>query len=301
MDIPSKKLQSNFELPVIGLGTAMLGGGRQPDYSADKSSIELIKKALDLGYSHIDTAEMYGGGHTEELVGLAIRDFNRDGLTISTKISDINLGYEQVLSSAEQGIKRLGVEYVDLLYIHAPSVYVSLSETMKAMDKLVDEGLVRHIGVSNFPVELLQVAQTLTEHKIVANQIEYNLMTREIGSYGSQYGKNVHMESKILPYCQENDIFVVACRPLGMGSVLKKSKLLKQISEQYQKTYAEIALSWLISQENVVAIAMSRNIDHLRENINASNWQMPSEDIEKLRKEFPTKKQPENFIQRFFK
>jgi diketogulonate reductase-like aldo/keto reductase len=244
---------------------------------------------------------MYGAGHCEELIGQAMQGFDRTQLTIASKVSDLNLKYDEILASAESSLKRLGVDYLDLYYVHAPSPDVSLEETMIAMNRLVDDGLVRNIGVSNFPVEHLRQAQVLSQHKIVANQIEYNLMTREIGTYGSRYEKNEYMESEILPYCQDNDIFVVACRPLGQGQLMKGNVLVEEISKKYNKTPAQIALNWLVSQNNVVAIPMSKNIDHLSENIKACEWRMETEDIEKLRSEFSQNTKPTSFLSKFFR
>ena len=141
----------------------------------------------------------------------------------------------------------------------------------------------KQIAVSNFTVELLEEAQKLTSNKIIANQIEYSLHTREKG----RYSENHSMESKTLLYCQNNDVALVAVRPIERGLVLEKTEIMDQISKKYNKSYAEVALNWLISQDNVVTIPKSTSIDRLKENFEATSWFMEKEDIELLRKEYP--------------
>lgn len=272
-----KKLANGFELPVIGLGTWKFGGERESDYSKDKESVAIIKKAIELGYTHIDTAEVYGAGHCEELVGEAIQKFDRKKLFIATKVVATNLYYDDVINSCKESLKRLKTDYVDLYMIHAPNPEILIEETMKAMDYLVEKGFVKYIGVSNFQVELLEKAQKSSKNKIVANQIEYSLITRNQG----RYGDNKDMESKTIPYCQANDILIVAERPVERG-ILAQHPTLEKFAKKYRKTKAQIAINWLISKKNVVTIPMSSNEQHLKDNIEAANFEMDEEDIKKL-------------------
>jgi len=154
------------------------------------------------------------------------------------------------------------------------------------MDRLVSDKLVKNIAVSNFTVDLLKEAQAYSDNKIVANQIEYSLLTRNKGSHGLPYADNVDMESKTLPYCQENDILVVAERPLERGILLEKNELMGKMVKKYNKSYAQIAINWLISQKNVVTIPKSDNIEHLEENLGGVGWKMEEEDIELLRQKY---------------
>lgn len=294
MKIENKKLNNGFSLPELGLGTWEMGGGREVDNSKDKETIEVIQKAISMGYVHIDTAESYGLGHCEELVGLAIKDFSRKDLIIATKVASPNLAYDNLLKSAYNSLKRLGVDYIDLYYIHAPNISIPLEETMKAMDRLVNDKIVKNIAVSNFTLDLLKEAQKYSSNKIVANQIEYSLLTRNKGRYGGRSNDNedieynINMESETLPYCQNNDILVVAERPLERGILLEPTELMTTLSKKYNKTYAQIAINWLISQDNVVTIPKSSNLKHLEENLGAVGWNLENEDIELLRKEYLT-------------
>ena len=174
---------------MLGLGTWEVGGRMSRDTSRDAEAITAIKKAIELGYTHIDTAEMYGGGHSEELVGLAINDFDRDSLFITTKVLPEHLRYKDVIKSAEGSLKRLKTDYIDLYLIHIPNPKIPIKETMQAMDLLLSQQKIRFIGVSNFSCQQLKEAQGSTENKIVNNQIEYNLLTRRSGMY------NVNIES----------------------------------------------------------------------------------------------------------
>ncbi|AKM81605.1 MAG: Aldo/keto reductase [Candidatus Pacebacteria bacterium GW2011_GWF2_38_9] len=155
---------------------------------------------------------------------------------------------------------------------------------MRAMDKLVQDGLVKNIGVSNFKTDRLKDVQKHTNNKIVVNQVYYNLLMREPEHEG------------LLTYCQQNDIFLEAYRPLEKGMLLdNQSALIIDLAKKYNKTPSQIAINWLISQENVITLSKTSTIEHLEENLGAIDWKMDQEDIEKLRKDFPNQvKIPEN-------
>ncbi len=282
MKMPTKKLNSGFELPELGLGTWKIGGSREVDNSRDDISIQAIRDAIDLGYTHIDTAEGYGLGHCEELIGKAIKHYSREKLTIATKVTNTNLKYDDLISAAKNSLQRLNTDYIDIYYIHAPSPSIPLQETMRAMDRLVSDKLIINIAVSNFTADLLEEAQSYTSNKIVANQIEYSLLTREDGKYAN----NNSMESKTIPYCQKNDIFVVAERPLERGILLEQNYLMDELVKKYNKSYAQIAINWLLSQDNIITIPKSEDTKHLKENLGGTGWYLDIEDIERLRKEY---------------
>ena len=272
------KVIGDVKIPVLGLGTWLIGGDTLPDYSEDEQAIQAIKSAIDLGYDHIDTAEYYGNGHCEELVGKAIKDIDRQSLFITSKVWTTNLNYNDVISSAKRSLQRMRTDYIDLYLIHSPSSNIPIKKTMSAFDYLVDNKMVKYIGVSNFKASQLKEAQKYAKHKIVANQIEYSLLTRNIGKYSG----NRDMESKTIPYCQENDIIIMAERPIERGLILKSHPLLDSLEKKYKKTKAQIAMNWLISKKNVVTIPKSTNLNHLKENLGSIGWQMDKSDIELL-------------------
>lgn len=279
MQIPTKKLKSGFSMPVFGLGTWNMGGKAKRGIPRDdEADIKAIKAAIDLGISHIDTAEIYndeGVVYAEDLIGQAIQGYNRSQLFLVSKVS-YDFSYRGILEAIEGSLKRLGTDYLDLYLIHRHENQYPLADSMRAMDELVAKGLVRNIGVSNFLPEVLAEAQQLTKHKIVCNQVHYNLAYREAEVKG------------LVKYCQDNDIFLVAWSPLERGFLTDDPPpVLKQMCKKYAKTPAQIALNWLISQNHVLAIAKTRSIEHLKDNLGAVGWEMTSDDIQSLREEFP--------------
>ncbi|PIN81326.1 aldo/keto reductase [Candidatus Woesearchaeota archaeon CG10_big_fil_rev_8_21_14_0_10_32_9] len=273
-----KLLDKDFKIPVLGLGTWGMGGFMETDSSSDEESIRAIKDAINIGYTHIDTAEVYGAGHTEELIGKAIKDLDRSKLIITSKVFKTNLKYDDVITSCKKSLEKLQTNYIDLYLIHAPNPKISLEETMKAMDYLIEQKLVRFIGVSNFSVNEMKEAQRYSKNKIIANQIPYNLATRN----NDYKGNCTNMESEIIPYCQENDIIIIACRPIERGLLLEPNPVLDELSKKYNKTKAQIAINWLISKKGIITIPKSTNIEHLKENLCSVGWNLSIEDIKLL-------------------
>jgi diketogulonate reductase-like aldo/keto reductase len=261
----------------IGLGTWNMGGRESPDYRDDERLIEAISYAVELGMNHIDTAEMYAAGHAEELVGEAVKQFSRDEVFIATKVWPSNLRYEDVIRSCRRSLERLQLKHVDLYMVHWPNPRIPLQETMKAMEKLVKDGLVRYIGVSNFDVELLEEAMNaLKREEIVANQVEYSLEAREV-------------ERELIPFCERNGITVTAYTPLGKGRIpaeaasnTPRGKILAEMAQRYGKTPVQIALNWVIWRPNVITIPKAARKEHLEENAGAAGWRLTEEDYKRL-------------------
>lgn len=278
MIIPTKKLRNGFEIPVFGLGTWEMGGRMEHDpRNDDQRDINAIRAAIDAGVTHIDTAEKYAEGYSETLLGKAIQNYDRSKLFIASKVASQNLRHNDLIASCEASLKRVNTEYFDLYMIHSPSLETPIKESMKAMDHLMEKGLIRNIGVSNFSIERFERAQDNTKHKIVVNQLHLNLIVREPERRG------------LLEYCQKNDVMFVAWRPVQKGLLTERghSPVLDEMCEKYHKTPAQIAINWLISQENVVTLSKMSTPQHLEENLGALGWKMEIEDIERLRNEFP--------------
>ena len=277
MLIETKKLNNGFELPVFGFGTWSMGGRDILDPANDDAAdIKAIKTAIELGITHIDTAEFYSEGHAEELVSQAIKGFDRSKLIITTKVSPMHLHYCDLINSAKQSLKRLKIEYIDVYLIHNPNPYIDIKESMEALDFLLEKKFIRSIGLSNFSVELFRKAQFSTSKIITCNHLHYNLKHRGPLNDGS------------IKYAQDNDIMVVAWRPLQKGLFSKeKTQVVQDISLKYGKTANQVAINWLISQKNVVTISKSRNIAHLNENLGALGWKMEKADIDILTNSFP--------------
>ncbi|MEJ2780006.1 aldo/keto reductase [Stygiolobus sp. CP850M] len=254
----------------IGLGTWKMGGGFwTADYSNDDKYIEAISYAISKGINVIDTAEMYGGGHTEELVGKAVLRFQRDDVFIITKVWNNHLKYDDVIKSATNSLKRLNTKYIDLYLIHWPNPSVKLSETLAAMEELVDKGIVRCIGVSNFDLNLLKEAITLTrKYEIVADEIEYSIY-------------DLSPERDIIPFAKKNGIKIIAYSPLGQGRIATET-ILSDIAQKYGKTVAQIALAYL--KKNAIPIPKSANKKHIDEIAEVLRFDLSDEDAKEVRR-----------------
>lgn len=277
MTVPWKTIAGGFSMPVLGQGTWRLGGVSERDPENDDArDVAVIRRALDAGLTHIDTAEMYAGGHAEELVGEAIRGVERSRLFLTGKVWKSHLGGDGPLRAAEASLRRLGVDAFDLYLVHQVNPEIPLKETIRAMNRLQREGLARNIGVSNFSLERLKQAQALSEVPIVANQLHYNLQVREIELSG------------LLDFCQETGVMVIAWRPLR--GVDCSVPLLTEMAARCGHTPRQLALNWLISQLGVVTIVKASDPLHLAENVGAVDWRMAEEDVERLRGEYPDRR-----------
>jgi len=263
------------EIPKIGLGTWGMGGKQIEDKRWDEETITAIKMAIDLGLTHIDTAEYYGAGHCEELVGEAIQPYDRESLFITTKVWRTNLHHDNLLKSMKNSLRRLDQDYVELYLIHWPNYKIPLKETMQALEHCIKEGYTKYIGVSNFSSSLIQEAQSyLKDNYLVANQTEYSLLDQK-------------PRTDLLPYLQETNRTMIAYSPLAKGLLTKiDTKTLSNTAKKYNKTKTQIALNWLISQENVVAIPKSSNPIHLMEFMDSTSWRLKIEDMMELTSSF---------------
>ncbi len=274
--IPSKTLSNGFTLPVYGYGTWEVGGRSTRDVSNDDTrDINAIKRAIDAGVTHIDTAQMYAAGHAETLVGEAIKGQQRETLTLVTKSLPSNMTADRLRSSLTESLDRLGTSYVDVYMLHRYNSDIPLDETMGAMDELIDEGLVRHPAVSNFTVDRFREAQKVSRHKIVANQVHYNVQVREAEAAG------------LVNFSRDEDALLIAWRPVQKGGLDLAAPIIIELAEKYDKTPTQIAINWLVSQPNVVTLALTRSPEHLAENIDACGWTMESADVERIRGEMP--------------
>ncbi len=250
------ELANGTKIPIIGLGTWKLTG---------KNCVESVKKALALGYRHIDTAEIYGN---EKEVGEGIKGFNRSELFITTKFWPEDWSHDSVMESAKESIAKLGSAFIDLYLVHWPKKNENIREIFTAFKKLQDGDLVRAIGVSNFTINHLKDTLPVAEElglKIATNQVEFHPLL---------------YQKELLEFCKENDIVVTAYSPIARGEVMKNSAL-KEIGEAHEKTAAQVSLKWLL-QKGLVAIPKSGSEKHLEENINIFDFGLSKEEIKKI-------------------
>lgn len=275
-----KKLgRTGIEIPAIGMGTWNIA---PPDPYApakidEQAIVNALRKGIELGLSHIDSAAMYGNGTAERLVGMAIKGV-RDRVFLATKVEPEDYPYQRVLRAARDSLKRLGTDYIDLYQVHWPSDAVPFSETLGAMERLVDEGLVRFIGVSNFSVgQLIEAKSALSRYPVAANQVKYNLLDREI-------------EEELLAYAEREGITITAYSPFDVGRLFSYSgpgaKVINELARLYRRTFAQVCLNWIISKPNVITIPKAVQISHLEENAGAHSWRMSPEDYAALDRVF---------------
>ncbi len=250
-----KHIDINHEpVPALGLGTYSLKG---------KVCQEAVADAIDIGYRHIDTARMYDNEHD---VGLGIQQsgIDRDELFVTTKIWYTDLKHDQMLSATDDSLRQLQLDYVNLLLVHWPSEQVPLKETLEALTKVQQQGKARLIGVSNFPPAMLQEAFSLAP--VVCNQVEYH-------PYLGQ--------SALINMVREHDALLTAYSPIAQGAV-QEDTTLRAIGERYGKTPTQVALRWLMEQDNVAAIPRASSHAHRAANFDIFDFSLTDEDIKQI-------------------
>ncbi len=273
MTVRCKKLGGGTtEVPVVGQGTMGMGGYLSAEAENDRRFIDALRSGIDLGMTFIDTAEGYGGGHCEELVGRALRGV-RDKVFIATKVSPENLSEQSLVRAAEKSLKRLQTDHIDLYQIHWPNPAIPICETMNALERLVAEGKVINIGVSNFSLrEIRKAVGALSSTSMAAVQVEYNLFDRSI-------------EKDILPFCEKEGLTTIAYSPLDQGragGAGDEAGELESIAAKYGKTKAQITLNWLVSHPSVIAIPKATTRRHIRENAEAADFELSDEDFSRI-------------------
>ncbi|MFW6189122.1 MAG: aldo/keto reductase [Planctomycetota bacterium] len=241
-------------MPALGFGTWALRG---------ETCRRSVRAALDLGYRHVDTAEMYDN-HREVGDGIRRAEVDREEVFLVTKLGRSNLRAPAVKRALEQGLGALQTEYVDLLLIHWPNAAVPLEETLGAMAEMREAGKVRHVGVSNFNVELLEAAVEAAPVPIFCNQVEYH-------PYLSQ--------EPVLDCCREHDVLVIGYCPLARARVFD-DPVLRRIGRNHDRSGGQVALRWLLQQTNVGAIPRSGDEGHIRHNFDIFDFELSDEEME---------------------
>jgi 2,5-diketo-D-gluconate reductase B len=247
------KLASGDEMPALGLGTWRMRGD---------ACTKAIRTALELGYTHIDTADAYGN---HRAIGRALQDFDPSKIFITSKIPKSDLRHDDVLEMGERALVELNIKTLDLLLIHWPNERIPVAETLSAMAELVELGVVRSIGVSNFTIDHLEEALEVTEVPITVNQVEYH-------PYNNQ--------NELLAYCKDHDIVITAYSPFGSGRLIRDPDL-DRIARKYDRTVAQVILRWLVTK-GMVVIPKAADTDHMKANLDIFDWQLDQEDFEAI-------------------
>jgi diketogulonate reductase-like aldo/keto reductase len=254
------------EVPMIGQGTW--------NFPQEKGSDEAklaLRQGVELGMVHIDTAEMYGSGRSEEIIGEAISGLEREKLFLVSKVLPSNATYKGTIRACESSLQRLKTDYLDCFLLHWRGSH-PLEETMKAMEQLIFDGKIRSLGVSNFDVYDLEEARGfLKKAKIACNQVLYNLGERGV-------------ERRLLPYCEKHEIAVVGYTPFGKmpAATSAGGKTLSGLAQKYNATERQIVLSFLTRKQALFAIPKASNPAHVRDNAGADRVELEQSDIEAI-------------------
>jgi 2,5-diketo-D-gluconate reductase B len=244
-------------LPDIGLGTMQ--------YDSPDDCIESVEAALEMGYRHIDTAQKYEN-EAEVGEGIARSSVPREAITLATKVEEDNLTYDDVHRTTDESLERLGVDQVDLLYVHWPAVSYDAEETLAAFNEVAAAGKTRYVGVSNFSPALLDEARDLLDGPIFALQVEMHpLLPQE----------------ELQAYAREHDLHLVSYCPLMHGEIFEVPEL-SAIAEDAGTTIPQLALAWLASKPNVHAIPKATGEAHLRENLAAGELELDDTVLERV-------------------
>ncbi|WP_440008142.1 aldo/keto reductase [Halomicrococcus sp. SG-WS-1] len=242
------------ELPRIGLGTY---DNTDPEQCAD-----VVAAALEMGYRHVDTAQEYDN---EAYVGEGIAQANvdREDVFLATKVWDDNLAHDDVLASTNESLDRLGVDSLDLLYVHWPRDTYDAEDTLPAFDELYDEGTIDHVGVSNFTPDQLDTARETLDAPIFAHQVEMHPLLQQ---------------EELQEYAREHDHWLVAYSPVARGKVTEVDEI-REVAEKHDATPYQVSLAWLAAKENVAAIPKTSSEEHLQDNFEARKIDLDDEDV----------------------
>ncbi len=286
---------SGIEVTRLCLGCWAMGGAGWSDVD-DERSIETIRRALDLGVNFLDTAEGYGGGHSEEIVGQAVAGRRQD-VVIATKVSHSNLEPDRLRRSLEKSLERLQTDYIDLYQVHWPTSKTPVETPLKEMMKLKEEGLIRAIGVSNFDKPLLERAVQACQ--LDSLQPPFNILWREI-------------DDEVLPFCREHNVGIITYSSMAQGLLtgkfadassipddirsrnvlfsegvfedcLEVAGLVADLAKKYGKTPAQVAINWVVGVEGVTsAIVGAKRPEQIEDNVGALGWSLDADDHQRL-------------------
>lgn len=245
------------DIPKLGLGTWQ--------NTDPKKCSKAVKTALEMGYKHIDTAQVYGN---EKEVGQGLKEakVEREDYFLASKVWIDQLEPENVKSSTKKSVEKLGVEYVDLMYIHWPAGDYQPQETLKAFKELIHSGEIKSIGISNFTPEQVDKAMEIAPKHVVANQVEMHPLLQQ---------------EELLDKCREHDIKLVAYSPLARGEVFNVPEL-SEVAEKHGVSEAQVSLAWLMQKENVIPIPKATSESHIKDNYAALDLELDEADIEKI-------------------
>ena len=261
-------ITSEEKVPALGMGTWRMGERR----ALHDEEIRSLRRGIELGMKLIDTAEMYGEGATETLVGEAIAG-RREKVFLVSKVYPQNATARGTLQACERSLARLGTDHIDLYLLHWRG-NVPLAETVKAFERLQRDGKIRHWGVSNLDrANMDELCATPGGDRVAANQVLYNLTRRGI-------------EWDLLPWCAKRRIAVMAYSPVEQAALLREPRL-RELAVRIKRSPAQLALAWVLSRDNVIAIPKAGQVAHVDENFAAAEGTLDAPVLAELDKLFP--------------
>jgi len=245
-------------IPALGFGTYKLTGD---------TCTQMVKNALDIGYCHIDTAQVYDN---ESAIGTALKEsgVKRDDIFLTTKVWVTRFRNGDLQKSVEASLKKLQTSHVDLLLLHWPNPEIPLEITIPALNKVHKNGMARHIGVSNFNSKRLKKAVELSDAPIATNQVEYHVLLDQ---------------NFLKQECKKYGASLTAYSPLGKGKILG-NPVLQEIAQNKSKTSAQIALRWLYQSDNVIAIPKTSSLERAKENFNILDFELSEQEMKDIAK-----------------
>lgn len=261
--------------PVVKLGQ----GTWKMERDDPDAATAALRAGLDAGMTHIDTAELYGSGRVEELVGRAIAG-RRDEVFLVSKVQPGNASRRGTVHACERSLRRLQTDHLDCYLLHWPGAH-PLADTLAAFEELVQVGKIRSWGLSNFDVEGLEEALALAgPRRIACNQVLYHLKARDI-------------EAEVLPWCARNEVAVVGYSPFGSGDFPRASsaggKMLAEIARAHRSTVFQVALAFLMRDRNLFAIPKAGDVAHVRDNAAAAALALTGRELADLDRAFPVR------------
>lgn len=274
------KTKSGAPLFPIGIGTWNVSsrrpsndpvakyGGTEAAFGNEEAEVEALRYAFSKGQNHIDCAELYGAFYTDEVVGRALAGLKREDVYIADKLWKTSVGKGLVRPTVERMLKKLGTDYLDMLYIHAPWEDAPWQEAIAQIDALIDEGIVRDFGVSNFTVDQMKQTLSLATHPLVANQMQYNVLYK------------TEVDDTFRSFCKQHHIQIIAYQPIKRQEVLA-NEVVKKIAGMRNATPAQVALAWLLSKDTF-PIPKAIQKSHIDENVQAIEVELMPDDIREL-------------------
>lgn len=252
----------------VGIGTWGIGGTWDAERDDDDAGVAAIRYSVSTGQNHIDTAQAYGAGHTDEVVGKAISTLTREDLFVADKLWETNVAKGTVEPAVQAMLSKLDTDYLDMLYIHKAWDDKPWREAIPQIDELIDKGLVRHFAVSNFALPQLKEAAKLSKHPVAANQIHYSVLHKQ------------ELTDEMKRFCEDNGVRIVAYRPLERGDVFK-NRSVQSVAKAHGVSCAEVAIAWLLAQGALV-VTKSVTEESISQNVAATHLQLTPAELKQL-------------------